>query len=124
MNTRLLRHFSIYCLVGACAFAADYSVFLLFIRADVTPYAANVAGICCGIAVSFTLNRAYNFRKLDVAKERAVKFVGVALMGMGLSTLFLWAFLNSGIDVRVAKALAMAFVFVVQFLANALWTFR
>ena len=120
----IARRFGVYCVVGACAFLADYSLFLALLTSGFNPYLANIVGICAGIAVSFSLNRKYNFRKPDAAAARAAKFIAVALLGMGVSTLAIMLLLSHGIDVRIAKALAMVFVFGLQFLANALWTFR
>jgi putative flippase GtrA len=123
-TSNFVRRFGIYCLVGACAFAADYSLFLALISSSFSPYTANILGICAGIAVSFTLNRKYNFRKQDAPVARATKFATVALLGMGVSTLSIMLLLAQGVDVRLAKAAAMVFVFGLQFLANAFWTFR
>lgn len=119
-----LRTFTIYVVFGACAFAADYSVFLLVLSSGLGPYAGNVLGICAGIAVSFSLNRRYNFRKTDFAARRAARFVTVALAGMGVSTLIIMLLAAQSIDVRLAKVAAMLVVFVMQFALNALWTFR
>jgi len=120
----LIRRFGVYCAVGACAFAADYSLFLLLISSGTNPYVANVIGISAGIAVSFTLNRKYNFRKPDEPAVRAAKFVAVAMLGMAVSSLLIMLLLSFAIDVRLAKAVSMVVVFGMQFLANALWTFR
>lgn len=120
----LIRRFGLYCIVGACAFAVDYSFFLALLSASTNPYIANVLGICAGISVSFTLNRKFNFRKLDAPVARAVRFVTVALMGMAVSSLTIMLLLGAGIDVRIAKAVSMILVFGLQFLANTLWTFR
>ncbi len=120
----LIRRFGVYCVVGAGAFAADYSLFLLLISSGTNPYLANVIGITAGIAVSFTLNRRYNFRKPDAPALRAAKFVTVAMLGMAISSLSIMLLLSFGIDVRIAKAVSMVVVFGMQFLANALWTFR
>ncbi len=120
----LPRTFFIYAVFGACAFATDYSVFLLALSAGLGPYVGNVLGICTGISVSFSLNRYYNFRKTDLTARRAARFVTVALAGMGLSTLIIMLLLTQSVDVRVAKAAAMLVVFVVQFSLNFLWTFR
>jgi putative flippase GtrA len=120
----LPRNFALYCVVGACAFAADYSVFLALLYSGINPYVANVLGICAGISVSFLLNRKFNFRKPDEPLLRATKFVTVALLGMGVSTVSIMALLHYGVDVRLAKVFAMVIVFALQFLANALWTFR
>lgn len=120
----LLRNFALYTAVSASAFAADYSVFLALFAAAGNPYLANVAGICVGMAVSFSLNRTFNFRKPDAPTSRAARFVAVALLGMALSTLVIMLTIGLGIDARIAKAIAMLLVFPLQFLANALWTFR
>jgi putative flippase GtrA len=120
----LIRRFGVYCVVGACAFAADYSLFLVLISSAMNPYLANVIGISAGIAVSFTLNRKYNFRKPDSPAVRATKFITVATAGMAISSLSIMLLLSLDVDVRIAKAVSMVFVFGMQFLANALWTFR
>ena len=120
----LLLTFTIYAAFGACAFAADYSIFLLVLSWGLGPYAGNVLGICTGIAVSFSLNRNYNFRKTDLTAHRAVRFVTVALAGMAVSTLVIMLLQMESVDVRIAKVVAMLLVFVMQFALNALWTFR
>ena len=120
----LVRRFGAYCVVGACAFATDYSLFLVLISSSMNTYLANAIGISAGIAVSFTLNRKYNFRKTDAPALRATKFITVAMAGMAISSLSIMLLLSFGVDVRIAKAVSMVFVFGMQFLANAQWTFR
>ena len=122
--TGFARTFVIYAVFGACAFAADYSVFLLVLSSGLSPYVGNVLGICAGIAVSFSLNRRYNFRKTDMTTRRATRFVAVALAGMAVSTLIIMMLATQAVDVRIAKVAAMLIVFVMQFALNALWTFR
>ena len=122
--SRLLRTFTIYAVFGAAAFATDYSVFLLVLSSGLGPYIGNVLGICTGIAVSFSLNRRYNFRKTDLTTRRAARFIVVALAGMGVSTLIIMLLAAQSIDVRIAKIAAMLVVFIMQFTLNALWTFR
>ena len=119
-----LRKFVFYAMIGACAFAADYSVFLALFTTVGNPYLANVAGICVGMTVSFSLNRSFNFRKPDAPGRRALRFVTVAGLGMAVSTLALMLLIGLGIDARLAKVIAMPLVFALQFLMNALWTFR
>jgi len=119
-----LRRFVFYAVIGAGAFAADYSVFLVLFAAIGNPYIANVVGICVGMTVSFSLNRAFNFRKPDAPGRRALRFVSVATLGMAVSTLALMLLIGLGVDARLAKVIAMPLVFAMQFLLNALWTFR
>jgi len=120
----VIRRFGVYTVVGAGAFLGDYSLFLALVYSHINPYVANILGICVGITISFSLNRKYNFRKHDAVASRATKFVAVALLGMGVSTLSIMVLLFYGVDVRVAKAASMVLVFGLQFLANLLWTFR
>lgn len=119
-----LRKFVLYVVIGAGAFAADYAVFLVLFVASGNPYIANVAGICIGMTVSFSLNRAFNFRKPDAPVRRAARFVAIATLGMAVSTLILMLLIGFGVDARIAKVIAMLLVFSMQFLMNALWTFR
>ncbi len=118
-----MRRFVVYCIVGACAFAADYSLFLVLLDRQTNLYVANIAGIAAGIIVSFTLNRKYNFRKTDAVAVRATRFVIVAGTGMGLSSFFIMLLVLSGLDPRLAKIISMGAVFAFQFLANSFWTF-
>ena len=120
----LVQRFGLYCVIGACAFGTDYCLFLAVLSLKANPYLANVVGICGGMAVSFTLNRRYNFRKTDALAMRTSKFIIVAFTGMAVSTVSIMLLLSVGVDVRVAKAVSMVLVFGMQFLANALWTFR
>lgn len=120
----LLRKFALYVVIGAGAFTADYAVFLVLFLASGNPYIANVAGICVGMTVSFSLNRKFNFRKPDAPARRAARFVTVAALGMAVSTLILMLLISFGVDARISKVIAMLLVFSMQFLMNALWTFR
>jgi putative flippase GtrA len=120
----LVRTFTVYVVFGACAFAADYSVFLLVLSLGFGPYAGNVLGICTGVGVSFSLNRRYNFRRTDLTARRAARFVTVALAGMVVSTLIIMLLAAQSVDVRLAKVAAMLVVFVMQFALNSFWTFR
>jgi putative flippase GtrA len=119
----LIMNFVFYIAIGACAFLTDYSVFLIWFLSTRSPYVANILGIVAGIAVSFSLNRSYNFRKIDMPLKRAAKFVIVALFGMAASSAIIWILLGWDMDPRVAKVIAMVLVFMGQFIANARWTF-
>lgn len=119
----LITNFVFYIAIGACAFFTDYSVFLIWFSSTRNPYVANILGIMAGIAVSFSLNRRYTFRKMDMPLKRASKFVIVALFGMAASSAMIWILLGRDVDPRVAKVIAMVLVFMGQFIANARWTF-
>ena len=118
------RKFILYTAIGVGAFLADYTVFIIVFFVSGNPYVANVLGICVGITGSFSLNRKFNFRKIDAPGKRAVRFVTVATLGMAISTLIIMLLIGQNIDARIAKVIAMFLVFAIQFLMNALWTFR
>lgn len=120
----LAAKLSLYVAIGACAFVSDYAVFLVLLGGTQNPDIGNLFGICTGIAVSFSLNRKYTFRKTDLVPARSAKFVLVALCGLALSSLIIAFLISHAIDARVAKVAAMMVVFGFQFLANAFWTFR
>lgn len=120
----LFCKFILYTAIGACAFLADYTVFIIVFLVSGNPYVANVLGICTGMTVSFSLNRKYNFRKTDAPAERAARFFTVAILGMAASTLIIMLLIDQNVDARIAKVIAMLLVFAIQFLMNALWTFR
>lgn len=123
-STVFVHKFILYTAIGACAFLADYAVFLVLLLISENPYTSNVAGICTGMTVSFLLNRKYNFLKLDAPRRRAAQFAAVATLGMAVSTLIIMLLIGLNTDARVAKVIAMLSVFSLQFLMNALWTFR
>ena len=116
--------FSLYSMAGAVAFSVDYSIFLAVFSVSGRPYIANILGISAGIAVSFTLNSRYNFRRRDAVMKRAAKFTWIALFGMALSSAIIALLIHHSFDPRLAKVFAMLVIFVMQFTLNALWTFR
>jgi putative flippase GtrA len=120
----LFTNFFLYCLSGAAAFSTDYMIFLAVYTTLQQPYVANALGICGGIIVSFTLNSRYTFRQRDAVVRRASKFVTVALFGMALSSAIIMVLISLRVDPRLGKVIAMLVVFVTQFTANTLWTFR
>jgi putative flippase GtrA len=120
----LAEKFLLYVGIGACAFIIDYDIFLGCFVGTRNPYIANFFGICSGMSVSFSLNRKYNFRKTDVPRERAIKFIVIAILGMILSSVLIMILIAQGMDARFAKMIAMGVVFIAQFGANACWTFR
>ena len=76
------------------------------------------------LALAGYLDRRAKAEPADAPALRAAKFVTVAMLGMAVSSLSIMLLLSFGIDVRIAKAVSMVVVFGMQFLANALWTFR
>lgn len=120
----LFYKFISYTVIGGGAFLADYTVFIILFFVSGNPYISNVFGICTGMTVSFSLNRKYNFRKIDLLGQRAARFVAVATLGVVVSTLIIMLLIGQNLDARIAKVIAMLFVFLMQFLLNAFWTFR
>ena len=119
----ILSKLPLYIVFGCTAFIADYCVFLLVHQATGNPYLGNVFGVCVGMAISFTLDQKFNFRRQDAVLHRAMKFVAVDLCGMALSTAIIFVLVEWGVEPRVAKLMAMVVVVAFQFTTNSLWTF-
>lgn len=86
---------------------------------------ANVVGVNVGILTSFTLNRRYNFRVKDRAKQRFVTFYAVGLSGLAISSLMLYAMVDGlGLNEIVAKVITIVAVALFQFVVNSRITFR
>ncbi|MDR0366297.1 MAG: GtrA family protein [Bifidobacteriaceae bacterium] len=110
---------------GAIAAGADFVLFLLLRRAGLDLQVANLIGVHLGIAISFTCNAFFNFRRTNRLLRRALIFLGVGWTGLGLSALIL----HLGVVVwdlneTLVKAVSIVVVAGFQFTLNKLVTFR
>ena len=114
-----LRTFVLYALIGAVSAAADAGIFfLLFQKAGLNEFFANVVSVHCGIFLSFFLNRNFNFRKTDRTGKRFLSFYLTGLFGLALSSGILWVGSRFAFPPMATKLLSVAFVAVTQFLIN------
>jgi putative flippase GtrA len=121
----LLRQMVSYGVIGLGSAGLDALVFWLLISfASAQPQVANVAGVLCGIAMSFSLNRLFTFHVRDKVVVRFAVFFGVGLIGLALSAGILAVGLRLGLSAMTTKACSIVLVAAVQFVLNRSVTFR
>lgn len=112
--------------VGAAWTAAHYALLILLVeKAGVDAVWASTASFIVGAVVNYGLNYRYTFRSTQPHRETAYKFFVIAFAGMLLNGAFMhvaisalnWHYLPSQI-------VATGLVFLWNFFANRLWTFR
>ncbi|MCM1336964.1 MAG: GtrA family protein [Candidatus Amulumruptor caecigallinarius] len=114
-----------YGVIGALSSSVDFIMYSLLVLGGVDMMMANVVGVNVGILTSFTLNRRYNFRVKDRAKQRFVTFYAVGLSGLAISSLMLYAMVDGlGLNEIVAKVITIVAVALFQFVVNSRITFR
>lgn len=119
-----MMQFLLYCLCGGIGVTSDYLVYYAAITFGLWYQAANVLGYLTGTLVSFFLNRKITFAVLDQLARRLAIFLGVAFVGFLASALLLWLLVDfMSIDAKIAKALTLPVVVVLQFSLNRRITF-
>ena len=91
---------------------------------SVNIFLANALSVTTGIAISFSLNRKYNFKKEDKILRRALFFFSIGLVGLGLSQMILWIGDLLGYRTLLVKFCSIFIVAAFQFLLNKTITFR
>jgi putative flippase GtrA len=121
----LLRQIILYGLIGGCGALLDFSLFtVLYKVAGINEFVANIISVHAGIALSFTLNRKYNFKKTDKTAFRAIAFYLTGLFGLALSSGLLWLGNQLDQDTLLVKFISIFIVAAVQFTINKLVAFR
>lgn len=96
-----------FCIVGGINTLIDLAVFsLLFYALSVPLLAANTAGFCAGVLNSYLMNKAWTFGdRAPHTPKTFILFIGVALGGLGISSLTIWV-LAGLVPVLLAKLAA------------------
>jgi putative flippase GtrA len=120
-----IRQLLLYAIFGVIAASADYVAFLEFRSLGLPLQLANLVSVHLGMAISFTCNAFFNFRRTNALARRAAVFLAVGWIGLGLSALIL----HVGVVVlhgpeRWVKAGSIVVVAAVQFSLNKMVTFR
>jgi|SRR5579875_209725 putative flippase GtrA len=121
----LFRQFSSFVAVGFIATGVHY-VFLIGLveLAGVSAVAAALVGYGAGGTVSYSLNRRHVFRSGLPHHEAVSRFTIVALVGFGLTYLFMSLLVNrAGIPYLPAQIATTGIVMLWSFAAHKLWTF-
>ena len=124
MNIAIAARFVRYVMIGGGAAVADLFTFQLFYNLGSGVVASNFAAVSVGMMLSFFLNSYFNYRKTDFMFRRFVRFLFVALFGFIFGTIVIFSLNALGIQVLIAKIASMAFVAILQFTLNSVWTFR
>ncbi len=120
------RHLILYGIIGSFSAGLDFVIYTLLVQVAGIPYLiANCISVLGGITTSFALNRSYNFKIKDKAKQRFTLFLTVGLSGLLLSNLILYVCIEI-LDMNkvISKLLSIILVVFFQFLANKYITFK
>ena len=121
----LVRQVVLYGIIGGASALLDFLLFTLFYMSlGLNMYLSNGFSIHAGIAMSFLLNRRFNFKKTDKTLFRAVSFYLTGLFGLALSQGILWLGDVLSLEAVLSKFISIFFVAAVQFTINKFVTFK
>jgi len=125
LNKEFLKQIFFYGIIGGGSALLDFLIFtLLFKNTQMNEFLANTISVHAGIAMSFILNRKYNFKKTDRVLFRAISFYLTGLFGLLLSEIILFFGNNLKFTVIGIKLVSIFIVAIVQFVINKLVAFR
>jgi putative flippase GtrA len=115
-----------YAIIGGFSAFVDFSIFKTLIDLIGVKYIfSNIISVNFGIFTSYLLNMKFTFKLNDYLSFRFFKFYLVGLIGLAVSTLLLYIFIDFlGLDKIIAKLLIIVFVALLQFTINKLYTFK
>jgi putative flippase GtrA len=109
----------LYAVIGGCSALSDLLLFaVLYGKMSINEFVANAISVHVGIALSFTLNSRYNFRRTDKILFRAASFYLTGLFGLFLSEGLLFIGNILYIPVMIVKTASIVIVAMVQFSIN------
>ncbi|TDG37892.1 GtrA family protein [Pedobacter changchengzhani] len=115
-------------LTGLLGMAIDFGATWLFKeKIKINKYVANAIGFTLAVTNNYFINRIWTFQsKNPHLGTEFSKFLFVSLVGLALNTYIIYLFhqRKNGTNFYIAKFFAIAIVFVWNFLANWLFTFR
>lgn len=114
-----------YGLVGLSGLAVDFGVtWLLKENLKLNPYVASGGGFIVAATSNYTLNRLFTYYSTNAVGQEFFLFITVAVAGLLLNLLLLWVFHQKlKLSFYLAKAVAIAAVFLWNFLLNTFVTF-
>ena len=122
----ITKQFMCFTAIGAVGTAAHYAILVALVHmlaAD--PVAASIGGFVAGAFVNYFANYHVTFQSKKRHEEAFIKFLSVALLGLGLNTLIM-AFATNlvGLHYLISQVIATGMVLVWNFVGNRFWTFR
>ena len=115
LNKRFIK----YSAIGVSGVTLDVLTYSLLVGAGVPPVIATIFSTSLGIANNFLLNILFNFKKRDRILVRFIKFYGVGLVGIFITTVLIYLLHNIlGVTPLISKLITIPPVVIVQFLLN------
>lgn len=103
-----------YLIVGSCAFGGEYATFLALYKCAHLPLiAANSVSFLVGLAISFTFNRGWSFKKESFHKRvhhQMILYGGLALANLLITNICIVLLRHAGIAPAIGKIILMACV--------------
>jgi putative flippase GtrA len=123
--TLLMRQFTAFFGVGLAAACAHYGLLIALVEGGgAHPVPATLAGYGAGGLVSYALNRRHTYGSSRPHREATWRFILVALVGFGLTWLFMHLFtIRLGAPYLPAQLATTGIVMLWSFLAHRRWTF-
>src|SRR4051794_5330648 len=114
-----------YLIVGGTAFLCDFAFFLGLLRIGVDAVLAAAAGFVVGALVNYVLSLRLAFvgGRYGVSGE-LIRLFAVALVGLGVTTLLVWVFLQLGLGPISAKLVAVLIALVWNYLGRRKFVFH
>lgn len=113
---------------GLLGMAIDFGVtWLCKEKIKINKYVANALGFIFAVTNNYLINRVWTFQSTNIHwGTEFSKFIVVSIIGLALNTVIIYLFhqRKNGTNFYVAKFFAIAIVFVWNFIANLMFTFR
>lgn len=112
--------------LGSLGTVAHYVVLVACVQSlGADPVFASVLGCCVGAITNFFLSHHITFRSRAEITETAPRFFAVVASGIAVNWLTMWSLVDGlGVQYLVAQVLATGLILLMNYFANALWTFR
>ncbi|MCX2475732.1 GtrA family protein [Pedobacter sp. MC2016-05] len=115
-------------ITGLLGMAIDFGVtWLCKEKIKINKYVANALGFIFAVTNNYLINRVWTFQSTNIHwGTEFSKFIVVSVIGLALNTVIIYLFhqRKNGTNFYVAKFFAIAIVFVWNFIANLMFTFR
>ncbi len=114
-----------YGIIGSLGLLVDFLLYYLAFQFFEFHYQiANTIAFAGGNTHNFLLNAHFNFKQTDKILERYMKYLSIGLIGLMLSALLLYLFIDIiGIHYLIAKSITLLIITLSQFLFNKKITF-
>jgi putative flippase GtrA len=122
----LLRQFSSFFWIGLIVVGVHYAVLIFLVEiAHTAVLPATLVGYTSGGVASYMLNRQHTFKTGRPHEEAGWRFIVVAGIGFGLTTVLMWLFFETlHLPYLLAQLVTTGCVMVWSFAAHKFWTFR